>query len=79
MEEYAHVVWANRIERCTAAIPDTDGLWISKIRKAMLKVLQKVTEPTHTDWALFCKATRTVTLTQINEAKEEEQEACISC
>ena len=75
MEEYAHIVWANRIERRAAAIPDTDGLWISKIRKAMPKVLRKVTEPTHTDWASFCKAIRTVTLTQINEAKEEEQEA----
>jgi hypothetical protein len=75
MEEYAHVVWANRIERWAAAIPDTNGLWISKIRKAMPKVLQKVTQPTHTDWASFCKAIRTVMLTQINEAKEEEQEA----
>lgn len=79
MEEYAHVVWVNRIERRVAAIPDTDGLWISKIQKAMLKVLWKVTEPTHTDWASFCKAIRAVTLTQINEAKEEEQEAHNLC
>jgi hypothetical protein len=69
----------NRIERRAAAIPDTDGLWISKIWKAMLKVLRKVTEPMHTDWASFCKAIHTVTLTQINEAKEEEQEAHNLC
>jgi hypothetical protein len=75
MEEYAHVVWANRTERWAAAIPDTDGLLINKTWKAMPKVLWKVTGVTHTDWASFCRAICTVTLLQINEAKEKETEA----
>jgi hypothetical protein len=37
--------------------------------------LQKVTGTGHTDWTAFCKAVCTATLTQIDEAKEEEKEA----
>jgi hypothetical protein len=29
----------------------------------------------HTNWTVFCKSIRTATLTQIDEAKEEEKEA----
>jgi len=75
VEEFAHVVWANKIEKLAAAIPDTNGLLISSTRKAMPKALQKVTGSTHTDWTAFCKSIRTATLTQIDEAKEEEKEA----
>jgi hypothetical protein len=75
IDEYAHIVWANRIERCAAAIPDTDNLLINKTRKAMPRALRKVIGTTHTDWASFCRAIHTVTLLQINEAKEKEIEA----
>jgi hypothetical protein len=74
MEEFAHMAWANRIKRCAAAILDTQGLLISTVRKAMPKVLWKVTGTTHTDWTSFCSAIHKVTLTQINKAKEEENE-----
>jgi hypothetical protein len=72
MDEFAHVAWANRIERHAAAIPDTQGLLISNVRKAMPKLLWKVAGTTHTDWTSFCSAICKVTLTQIIEAKEEE-------
>lgn len=75
VEEFAHVVWADKIEKLAAAIPDTNGLLIGSIRKAMPKVLQKVTGSGHTDWVSFCGAIRTATLAQIEEAKEEEKEA----
>ena len=75
VEEFAHVVWADKIERLAAAIPDTNGLLIGNVRKTMPKVLQKVTGLGHTDWTTFCKAIRTATLSQIDEAKEEEREA----
>ena len=75
VEELAHVIWADKIERLAAAIPDTNGLLIGNIRKTMPKILQKVTGSGHTDWASFCNAVRTATLTQIDEAKEEEKEA----
>lgn len=75
VEELAHVVWADKIERLAAAIPDANGLLISTVRKSMPKVLQKVTGSGHTTWATFCSAVRTATLTQIAEAKEEEKEA----
>jgi hypothetical protein len=75
VEEFAHVVWADKVEKLAAAIPDTNGLLISSTRKAMPKVLQKVTGSGHTDWASFCSTIRKATLTQIEEAKEEEKEA----
>jgi hypothetical protein len=75
VEELAHVVWADKIERLAAAIPDANGLLVNTIRKSMPKVLQKVTGSGHTTWASFCSAVRAATVTQIAEAKEEEKEA----
>jgi hypothetical protein len=45
----------------------------------MPKALQKVTGTGHTTWTAFCNAIRTATLTQIEEAKEEEKEAKHIC
>lgn len=75
IEEFAHVVWADKIEKLTAAIPDANGLLISTVRKSMPKALQKVTGSGHTTWTAFCRAVRTATLSQIDEAKGEEKEA----
>ena len=74
VEEFAHVVWADKIEWLAVAIPDTNGLLIGNVQKTMPKVLQKVTGLGHTDWMTFCKAICTATLSQINEVKEEERE-----
>jgi hypothetical protein len=75
VEELAHVVWADKIERLMAAIPDANSLLVNTIRKSMPKVLQKVTGSGHTTWASFCSAVRAATVTQIAKAKEEEKEA----
>jgi hypothetical protein len=75
VEELAHVVWADKIERLAAAIPDANGLLINTVRKSMPKVLQKITGSGHSNWASFCSAVRAATVTQITEAKEEEEEA----
>jgi hypothetical protein len=76
IEELAHIIWADKIKRLTAAIPDTNGLLISAIHRSMPKVLLKVTGSGHTNWATFCTAVRMATLAQIIEAKQEEEEAC---
>jgi hypothetical protein len=75
VEEFMHVVWADKIEKLAAAIPDSNGLLISTIKKTMPKSLQKVVGSGHKDWASFCRAIRTATLTEIEEAKTEEKEA----
>jgi hypothetical protein len=75
VEEFAHVVWAHKIERLATAIPDTNGLLIGAVRKAMPKSLQKVIGSSHKDWGSFCKAVREASLTEIEEAKAEEKEA----
>ncbi|KAF8229649.1 hypothetical protein L208DRAFT_1285640, partial [Tricholoma matsutake] len=67
VEEFTHVVWADKVEHLAAAIPDTNGLLIGAVRKKMPRILQKVTGSGHTDWAMFCKAVRTATLSQIDE------------
>jgi hypothetical protein len=76
VEELVHVVWADKIKWLAAAIPDTNGLLISTVCRSMPKVLLKVTGSGHTNWATFCTAVRMATLTQIIEAKQEEEEAC---
>jgi hypothetical protein len=75
VEEFTHIVWADKVEWPVAAIPDTNGLLIGTIRKNMPKILQKVLGLGHADWPLFCRAVCTATLSQINEAWEEETEA----
>jgi hypothetical protein len=75
VEEFTHVVWADKVKKLAAAIPDMNGLLISSTRKAMPKVLQKVTGSGHTDWASFCSTICKATLAQIEEVKEEEKEA----
>jgi hypothetical protein len=74
VEELAHVVWADKVERLAAAIPDANGLLINTVHKSMPKVLQKVTGSGHTTWKSFCSAVRAATVNQIAEAKEEEKE-----
>ncbi|KAF8224250.1 hypothetical protein L208DRAFT_1157379, partial [Tricholoma matsutake] len=56
VEELAHIVWADKIERLAAAIPDANGLLVNSICRSMPKVLQKVTGSGHTTWASFCNA-----------------------
>ena len=75
VEEFAHVIWADKIDRLAVAIPDTNGLLIGNVWKTMPKVLQKVTGLGHNNWMTFCKVIHTATLSQINEVKEEEREA----
>ena len=50
VEELVHVIWADKVERLAAAIPDANGLLINTIRKSMPKALQKVTGSGHTTW-----------------------------
>jgi hypothetical protein len=49
VKEFTHVVWVDKVEQLAAAIPNMNGLLIGAIRKAMPKVLQKVTRTEHTD------------------------------
>ena len=53
VEEFAHVVWVDKVEHLAAAITDTNSLLISTVCKAMPKILQKITGSGHTDWASF--------------------------
>jgi hypothetical protein len=79
VEEFTHVVWVDKVEHLVAAIPDSNGLLISTIWKSMSKILQKITGLGHANWASFCKAVHTATLSQIDEAKGEEREAQQVC
>jgi hypothetical protein len=74
VEEFAHVVWADKIQRLAAAVPDTNGLLIPTIRRSMPKVLRRVIGTGHTAWSAFCNAVRAVSLSEIEEARELENE-----
>jgi hypothetical protein len=75
VEEFAHIVWADKVEKLAVTILDTNSLLISSTWKVMPKVLQKVTGSRHTNWVSFCSAISKATLAQIEEEKEEEKEA----
>jgi hypothetical protein len=75
VEEFSHIVWANKIERLANAVPNTIGLPISSIRKEMSTVLKEKVNADHTSWSLFCDAIRAVSLTQIEEEQAKEKAA----
>jgi hypothetical protein len=74
MEEFAHIVWADKIECLASMVPDTNGLLIPTICQTMPKVLRKVIGMGHTTWPTFCAAVRDTSLAEIEDAKEQENE-----
>ncbi|KAF9456578.1 hypothetical protein BDZ94DRAFT_1315003 [Collybia nuda] len=72
MEEYSHIVWADKIEWLTNAVPDTIGLLISSIRDEMPSVLKHYVKE-HASWLAFCDAIRAISLTEIEEQQVKEK------
>lgn len=74
MEEFSHIVWADKIERLADAVPDTIGLLISSIREDMPAVLKHYVKE-HATWTAFCDAIRAVSPTEIEEQQAKEKAA----
>ncbi|KAF8062231.1 hypothetical protein FPV67DRAFT_1783129 [Lyophyllum atratum] len=73
IEEWAHVAWANRVERLAEAIPDRDGLLIDATRLALPTAVKSLLGSYDT-WPEFCDAVRALSRDKLKEnvAKEKE-------
>jgi hypothetical protein len=75
VEEFSHIVWADKVEKLAADIPDTGNLLVDSIREKLPKAIRKLVGTKHTTWADFCKAVRELRPSEILEKVEEEREA----
>jgi hypothetical protein len=71
-EELGHVRWARRVKALALAVPDQSGLLISAVRAQMPNILKDRVGNSHATWEAFANAVCTVSLLDIEEAKEKE-------
>lgn len=74
VEEFAHVVWANKVERLALDLKDHGGLLIPSTRKNMPRALRLLVGTQHKTWDVFCEAIRSVSTTELDERLEHEAE-----
>ena len=71
-EVYTYVAWADRVDKLSTALGDTQGFLVSVMRDNLPKALRNVIGTSHTDWASFTAAVRTVSHTALQSAIEDE-------
>jgi hypothetical protein len=74
IDEYTHVVWADKVEKLAANIPDTNNLLVASVRKALPKTIRKIIGGKTMTWAEFCKTVRDIGHEEILEIQNEERE-----
>ncbi|KIM35495.1 hypothetical protein M413DRAFT_32445 [Hebeloma cylindrosporum] len=74
VEEFSHVVWADKLERVSKSLKDESGLLIPIVRKAMPRALRVLVSTKHQTWSAFCDAIRKVSMTELEEKLEVEEE-----
>jgi len=74
VEEFSHVVWADKLERISKALKDDSGLLIPTVRKSMPRALKLLVGTQHRTWPTFCNAIRKVSITELEEKLEIEDE-----
>ena len=73
-EELLHVVWVDKVERLAGDIPDTNNLLITATRKKLPRALLKLVGLKPLTWKQFADTVREVTLEELMEKIEEEQD-----
>jgi hypothetical protein len=69
---YHYIAWADRVDRLSTALGDTQGFLVSVMRDALPKALRNVIGVSHTDWTTFTAAVRNVSHTALQSAIEDE-------
>ena len=72
VEVYAHVAWANKVEKLANAILDNNNLLVVGCRRQLLPTLKALVSSSHDTWATFCKAVRAIRPLDIEEEKEKQ-------
>ena len=73
-EELSHGVWADKVERLAADIPDTNNLLVASTWKKLPKPLLKLVGLKPMTWRELADAVRSVMLEELMEKVEEERE-----
>jgi hypothetical protein len=69
---YAYIAWADRVDKLSIALGDTQGFLVSVMRDNLPKALCNVIGTSHTDWATFTAAVRNVSHTALQSAINDE-------
>ena len=72
VEVYAHVAWANKVEKLANAILDNNNLLVVGCRRQLLPTLKALVSSSHDMWATFCKAVCAIRPLDIEEEKEKQ-------
>jgi hypothetical protein len=64
-EIYTYIAWADRVDRLSMELGDTQGFLVSIMRDALPKAPQNVIGTSHTDWTMFTAAVRSVSHTTL--------------
>lgn len=71
-EMYAHVVWANKVEKLAKAVPDNNNLLVVSCRRQLPPTLKALVSSSHDTWTTFCAAVRAIRPLDIEEEKERQ-------
>ena len=74
IEEYTHVVWADRVEKLAVNILDTNNLLVSRAKKTLPKTIRRIIGRKSMTWAELCKAVQDIGYEEILEAQRKERE-----
>jgi hypothetical protein len=69
---YGYIAWADRVERLSTALGDTQGFLVSVMRDTLPKALRNVVGTSHTTWSTFIVAVRNVSYTELQSAIDDE-------
>ena len=73
MEVYAHVAWANKVEKLAKAIPDNNNLLVVGCRRQLPPTLKALVSSSQDTWSTFCTAVRAIRPLDIKEEKERQE------
>ena len=69
---YGYIAWADRVERLSSVLGDTQGFLVSVMRDTLPKALRNVIGTSHTTWATFVAAVRNTSHTELQSAINDE-------
>ncbi|KIJ89816.1 hypothetical protein K443DRAFT_32029, partial [Laccaria amethystina LaAM-08-1] len=71
-ETYAHIAWANKVEKLARAVPDNNNLLVVGCRRQLPPTLKALVSSSHDMWTSFCTAVRAIRPLDIEEEKERQ-------
>jgi len=77
MEVYAHVAWANKVEKLMKAILDTNNLLVVGCRQQLPLTLKALVSNSHDMWTTFCGAVHTIWPLDIEEKERQKKQTRI--